>query len=116
MGAGASVLLEQVLVSFSSDAVTNAGGTLAATNSTFSNNAVALVASDGASSELGQCSFENNTVAIRATDVTVSASNNWWGDPSGPSGLAPGMGQPIEGTEGAVAYEPVLGEPPDSPR
>lgn len=38
------------------------------------------------------------------------ASHNWWGDPSGPSGIGPGTGSSIMGT---LLYEPWLTRPAD---
>lgn len=38
------------------------------------------------------------------------ASHNWWGDPSGPSGIGPGTGSPVMGT---TLYEPWLTRPAD---
>ncbi|WP_346866528.1 hypothetical protein [Methanocalculus sp. MSAO_Arc2] len=39
-----------------------------------------------------------------------SASHNWWGEPSGPSGIGPGTGSPVRG---ATLYEPWLTRPVD---
>jgi hypothetical protein len=41
----------------------------------------------------------NNTV----TTVTVDATGNWWGDPSGPSGVGPGTGDAVSAN---VDYDP----------
>lgn len=41
--------------------------------------------------------------------VNVDATENWWGDASGPSGVGPGMGDAISSE--AVAFKPWLTEP-----
>jgi hypothetical protein len=43
-----------------------------------------------------------------STTVTVDATNNWWGDASGPGGVGPGSG---DGVSDYVNYDPWLDDP-----
>jgi len=42
------------------------------------------------------------------SNVVLHAENNWWGDPSGPSGIGPGTGDTIDEGPGVVFYDPWL--------
>ncbi len=53
------------------------------------------------------------------SNVYLHAENNWWGDPSGPSGDGPGGGDTVDQGPGVVYFDPWLplpvGEIPGSP-
>ena len=49
-----------------------------------------------------------NTVGVaNGSSATIDATNNWWGAPSGPSGVGPGTGDPIVNTgTGTTTFSP----------
>ncbi len=46
------------------------------------------------------------------TALSIDATNNWWGDPSGPSGAGPGQGDVVTPS---AQFDPWLSEPVDVP-
>lgn len=59
--------------------------------------------------------LEGNTRGVELT-MGGDARWNWWGDPSGPSGMGPGAGDPLVGGPGTVVrYDPWLAAPPAGP-
>ncbi|MGH3555182.1 MAG: right-handed parallel beta-helix repeat-containing protein, partial [Mycobacterium sp.] len=72
----------------------------------------------------GVNSAHQNTIAgntlggVRNLDSTdFDATQNWWGDPSGPSGVGPGTGDSVSdgGNGGVVLYDPWLTAAPVAP-
>ncbi len=50
----------------------------------------------GAVTLLNNCIvFNTNTAVYRVSGTAINAANNWWGNPSGPSGVGPGIGDSI---------------------
>ena len=60
---------------------------------------------DGSSGNIIHCNnIFANTIGLNNTSgVLVDAENNWWGDPSGPSGVGPGSGDAVSDN---VDYDP----------
>jgi hypothetical protein len=109
---GAGVAISAPDVEFSS-AVHGAGTlgiqvTAGATNVSFDHCEVTGSGADGVTTDaviaIHNCNFSDNVGnAVAATSgVTVDATNNWWGDPAGPTGPAG------DGVSGNVNYTPFL--------
>ncbi len=65
----------------------------------------------GSNPVINYCNITNNTrYGVQNLDSTleVNAENNWWGDPSGPGGFGPGIGDSVSQW---VDYDPWLGGP-----
>ncbi len=75
-------------------------------NSWIGSGAAGIELANCPSSTLTNNTFTDNpTYAVSASTATVDAEDNYWGDPSGPSGAGPGVGDPAVGT---VDYDPWL--------
>ncbi|MBS4014413.1 MAG: right-handed parallel beta-helix repeat-containing protein, partial [Bacteroidetes bacterium] len=84
----------------------NTGVSLNNSHSTFTGNIIANDSTDGFKCKNGSNPtiinnniFNNQGFGLINIDpsVTVNAQNNWWGDPSGPSGSGPGTGNAVQG-------------------
>lgn len=62
-------------------------------------------------------SIQGNATGLRVdagayAPPPLDATNNWWGSPSGPSGVGPGTGQAIVDPDGVVVFQPFLTSDP----
>ena len=74
--------------------------------STDDTNAPITNAEEGPLSITQSCITGNSDIAVaNDSGVTFDATNNWWGDPSGPSGVGPGTGDSVGPN---VDYDPWL--------
>lgn len=89
----------------------NTGVSLNNSHSTFTGNIIANDSTDGFKCKNGSNPtiinnniFNNLGFGLINIDpsVTVNAQNNWWGDPTGPSGSGPGTGNAVQGN---VAFQ-----------
>lgn len=89
----------------------NTGVSLNNSHSTFTGNIIANDSTDGFKCKNGSNPtiinnniFNNRGFGLINIDpsIMVNAQNNWWGDPSGPSGSGPGTGNAVQGN---VAFQ-----------
>ena len=94
-----------------------AGTTATITNNTISDNtcgvSVGFDGSDASTVTINNNDIFGNTLfGVNTTNPTVDATNNWWGDASGPSGEGPGTGDAVSDN---VLFCPWLTAPKDDP-
>ncbi len=95
--------------------------TVTLTQNTLANNTIGLLVEDGAHVLASQFTIENNDI-VGSTDCglknehtseDVTATYNWWGDSSGPSGVGSGEGDAVSTN---VNYNPWLLKAKDEPQ
>ncbi|MHC4889111.1 MAG: beta strand repeat-containing protein, partial [Planctomycetota bacterium] len=91
--------------------------TVAITSNTLSNNTTGVKIYDGANVKASNFTIQGNSLSGNTTGLannhtseSVTATQNYWGDVDGPSGIGPGSGDPItEAVADSVDYSPWWG-------
>ena len=79
-------------------AVWDAGSVATITNNTLANNTAAIVGVYGSATTAKHNDIVDNTYGVytQTSDATIVATENWWGDATGPSGDGTGTGDSVE--------------------
>ena len=74
-------------------------------NTTTRNGGGLYLAADGEITAVDGCIISNSDTAVHRQNGTLTATDNWWGAPDGPSGAGPGSGDSVSANVDYANYK-----------